>query len=181
MIKFESTYSKLTSALNAFSLGLSSGSPLDIVKKAAKATRKIRDAAVEVEEAIKLRSKDVRGQLDATTAKLSPESMAKVTEYETARGAKPVLDEAELAVIDERKKLNADFEEEVTKVNKDKYEVEVTEDCLEALKDVLGRIDWTTAEIKEQIKEGKINIGLVLNVDEFIEDVSKALLEAQTK
>lgn len=181
MITVVSTYSKLTSALNAFSLGLSSGSPLDIVKKAAKATRKIRDAAVDVEEAIKLRGKDVQAQLDASLANLSQESNSKIMEYENAQGAKPVLDEAEKEVIEQRKKMKADFAEEVEKVNKDKYEFEVTEDNLDALKDVLGRIDWTTAEIKEQMKAGKINVGLVLYVDEFIEDISKALLEAQTK
>jgi len=180
MIKVTSTYAKLTSALNAFSLGLSGGAGLDVVKKAAKAARKIRDAAVDVEEAIKLRSKDVRAQMDKVLTDLPSESHARITEYEKG-GSKLTIDESEMAALDARKKINAAFEEEVTKVNKDTYEIEVTEDNLEALKDVLGRIDWTSAEIKVQMKEGKINIGLVLNVDEFIEDISKALLEAQAK
>lgn len=149
MINVPVTYAKLCSVLSVHSLSLFSGSSLDTVKKSLKSLRRVRDAAIDFEEALKM--KQTEFQKMKVLAGEDPDKLA------------------ELALTE------AKFIEEVKQANKDTVNLEVEKSQLEALKEVLSKSDWTSSECKEAINGKKLTQFDMMNVDEFVEDIEKAL------
>ncbi len=91
---------------------------------------------------------------------------------------KPVLSDAEIAVVKAKQKIGEEFETEVGQANKEKHEVEATEEQFEALKEILSKMDWTHTDLKSALKENKISTATILNSDAFLEELVAVLKAA---
>lgn len=153
MISVPVTYAKLRSVLAVYALGLSTGSTLDAIKRSNKCLRHVRDAAIDFEEALKMKGKELQSVKEQAGE-----------------------DEEKLKAWKEQ---SAKFAEDVEKSQKESISLECTKEQIESLKEVLGKIDWTSSESKESLKGEKFNQFDMINVDEFIEDVETVLKGAE--
>ena len=149
MVKISAPYSKITSVLGAYNLGMAGGVSFDVIKKANKALRALREGAIETEEVLKIRSKLVRAQIAAAAEET------------------------------EKAKISDAFNEEVDKANKSDVVVESSEENAKALLEVLSKIEWNNAECKAALKDGKLTTHQMLNVDEFAEGLEESIDEAK--
>ena len=127
MVNFQSTYPRCVSALRFYPQGLN-GHPLESIRLANKAVRKIRDAAIDLEEALKVKQKEINALVAS------------------AEG-----DEARQAEVKAAKEV---FEAEVLATNKTMLPIECQPDAARAFAEVLKKIDWSNKDLKDKFQTG---------------------------